>query len=188
MVAPFDARWTFHPDNVPTPEVAPPSGGDEEPGADTTGTSPRRPRRVALVGVAVSCAGLVLGLLGATHTGPFHASGRAAAHAVGGAWDIRGTWTTTAVFAGVSYGETLRITEENLSNGSFSGTVIAPVGVEQIRGTVAVGRVSFTITFGTSTLNGRATVARHGRQLSMIGAFSNDLGAVGTLDATLNPV
>ena len=191
VVAPADARWTFHPDDAeaesvpataPTPSRdLPPEGG----GAN----QPPRARRLALVGVVVSVVALVTGLLGATHTWPFRPSAPAGAspsHGTGRPADIRGTWQVTEIFSGTSNAETMQIKHEKLSTGAFSGTLVAPLGEETIRGSVTGPTVSFTIAFGTTTISGDATVAGSRGRLSMVGNFSNAIGGRGVFVANRN--
>ena len=185
FVAPLDARWTFHPDSADD-ERTTPRAGDEHPVPEPEGGTRTRAPRVAVIGIVVSLLALVTGLLGATHTWPFHPSTPAAAspsHPSARPADVRGTWSVNVVFAGTSNSETMQIREENRSTGSFSGSIVAPVGNETIRGTVVADSVSFTITFGTTTISGTATIAGGHSRLSMVGNFSNAIGARGILVA-----
>ncbi len=188
VVAPADARWTFHPDEQDAGDPEPVTG-DAEPGLGQTNEPHGRAPRVAVVGMAVSLIALVAGVLGATRTWPFHSSPPAAAspsHAPARPQDIRGTWNASEVFAGTSVTETLEIRHENLATGSFSGIVGSPVGIETIHGTVNAATVSFAITFGNTTISGTASVAGNHGRLSMVGNFSNALGSRGLMVATRN--
>ncbi len=186
VVAPADARWTFHPDEAQGEDPGPVSG-EAEPRLEQASEPHGRGPRVAVVGMVVSLIALVAGILGATRTWPFHSSPPAAAspsHAPARPQDIRGTWDASEVFSGTSVTETLEIQRENLTTGSFSGTVRSPVGIERVHGTVNAATVSFAITFGNTTISGTASVAGSHGHLSMVGNFSNALGSRGLIVAT----
>jgi hypothetical protein len=188
IVAPPDAAWTFHPD-APEPEIVPSPEETETHRTDDGHQARPRAHRVALVGVVVSAIALATGVLGATHSGPFHASAPAAAsptHAASRPWDIRGSWTTNIFFDGGSHTETWQIRSENFATGAFSGSIVAPVGVETIRGSIAGANMTFSITFGTSTVTGTGTLTGRGNRLSMTGSFSNGVGSRGLVTATLS--
>ena len=78
----------------------------------------------------------------------------------------------------------MRITTENLHRGSFSGTLTTAVGVETLKGTILDSTMAFTITYGTSTDSGSATVTKVGGVLHLQGSFSNTTGGHGTITAS----
>jgi len=141
------------------------------------------------VGVVVIIAALLIGALALTRTGPFHSpSGSASTPptpaAAATATDIRGTWNVLTFFAGAFQVETMTITTENRSSGVFTGIIVSPVGVETMKGTVLGPTVSFTLTFGTGSNSGSATVSSSGGKVRMQGAFSNTTGGHGSIIAT----
>jgi len=124
---------------------------------------------------------LITGALAVTHVGPFHSSRPPAPTPSS---DIRGTWNAISAFSGAVYVETLHITTEHLSTGTFSGTVISPVGVETMTGTVQGTTVSFVISYGSGTEHGTAAVTTSAGTLRMQGGYTSPTGASGTILAT----
>ncbi len=150
----------------------------------------RRPGRARLaphVGVLVVAAALITGGLAVAHVGPFHSSPQSGGADTTGkiiARDIRGTWKALAFFGGALQPETMHVTVENLHQGSFAGTLTTPVGVETLKGTILDSTMAFTVTLGTSTDSGSATVTKVGGTLHLQGSFSNTSGGHGTITAT----
>jgi hypothetical protein len=140
------------------------------------------------VGVIVIVGALVTGGLAVTHQGPFRrlALGAGAATPTTVApveIDVRGTWNALESYGDALDVETMDINTENVATGAFSGTITSPVGLEIMTGTVLGGTVSFTITLGTSTDRGNATVT-DGATVRIQGTFSNTTGGHGTIVAT----
>ena len=78
----------------------------------------------------------------------------------------------------------MTITTENRSSGTFTGVIVSPVGVETMKGTVVGTTVSFTLTFGTSSDSGSATLSNSDDKVRMQGAFSTTSGGHGSIIAT----
>jgi len=78
----------------------------------------------------------------------------------------------------------LQITTENRSNGAFSGTITSPVGVETLKGSLAGTTMSFTISLGSATDHGVATLSASGTTVRIRGQFSSPTGGQGTIVAT----
>jgi hypothetical protein len=150
--------------------------------------APRPRGRVApFVAVIVIVGALVTGALAVTHLGPFRSPAVAALTPTTGApvaIDVRGTWNALESYGEALDVETMDINTENLTTGAFSGTITSPVGLEIMKGTILGGTASFTITLGTSTDRGSATVAVTGATVRIQGTFSNPTGGHGTIVAT----
>jgi hypothetical protein len=184
--APQEAEWTFRPDQSREPMEP-----DPEPVAglfvDTDGPSRRPSAIVPRVGVVVIVAALLIGALALTRSGPFHSPSGAASTPLTQAptaTDIRGTWNVLAFFAGAFQVETMTITTENRSSGAFTGVIVSPVGVETMKGTVVETTVLFTLTFGTGSDSGSATVLSSDDKVRMQGTFQNTTGGRGSITAT----
>ena len=122
--------------------------------------------------------------LAVTHVGPFSSSpGVASTPSVTASAprDIRGTWNALVGFGLSLSAETLQIGIENRSTGKFSASVLSPLGVETMSGTVDGSTMTFTITFGKSTDGGTATISTTNGKLEIQGDFSNAGGARGTV-------
>ena len=183
--APKGPEWTFGPDEVEEPSR--PSLELDPRYVVASQLAPRRPSGMALrVGVIVVIVGaLVTAAMALTHVGPFHSPGTASTPLplATTPTDLRGTWHVLDYFAGSFQAETMYITSENLSTGTFSGTVTSAVGVETIKGTVIRTTTSFTITFGTSTELANAVVSSSGTKVRIQGTFSNTEGGHGSIIA-----
>lgn len=185
---PESSGWTVGPDPVILPGATPPQDGPDPDPASRS--APQHQRGVAPsvgVGVVVIIAALITGGLAVTHVGPFHRPSRGAPASSSAAeppTDIHGTWIVLESFAGTLYPESLHITAENLSTGTFSGTVTSPVGVETITGVVVGTTLSFSITLGSGADRGTATVSRGATTQRIQGVFSNPQGGQGTIFAT----
>ena len=138
------------------------------------------------VGVIVVVLALVTGALAVIHVGPFHTTPGAASTppTVVRAPDVRGTWSALIGYGESLFSETLHITTENSSTGTFSGTITSPVGTETMRGTLVGATMSFTIKFGTDTDRGVATVSHYNGALRIKGDFTSPNGGQGTIVAT----
>jgi hypothetical protein len=139
------------------------------------------------VGVVVIICALATGALAVRHLGPFRSPAAAtptSAPPVHASTDVRGSWTALESYGESLEAETMDINTESLSTGAFSGTITSPVGLEIMKGTVAGTNVSFTITLGSSTDRGNATVSSIDTKLRIQGTFSNSSGGQGSIVAT----
>jgi len=181
-----ESEWTFHPDRPREPVEPDPV---PTPGLfiDPQDLAPRPSAMVPRVGVVVIVAALLVGALALTRTGPFHSPSGVTSTPptlATTASDVRGTWNVLAFFAGAFQVETMTITTENRSSGTFTGVIVSPVGVETMKGTVVGTTVSFTLTFGTSSDSGSATLSNSDDKVRMQGAFSTTSGGHGSIIAT----
>ncbi len=182
----MDPEPAFWPDEVPAQ-----SGGrsqNDRP-VHPQGEPPARFRAAIApgVGVVVIIGALVAGALAVMHVGPFSSSpGIASTPSVTASAppDIRGGYSALVGFGSSLSSEPMVVSNENLSTGAFTATITSPIGVEAMNGTVVGSTMTFTISLGTSTDRGSASVSTTAGKLRIQGVFSNSKGGQGTILAT----
>jgi len=191
------AFWTFHPDGTP---VAPPARGPARgtaaaPGATVHGHTdagrppvapdPGRSTFFPQVAVVIAVGLLLTALLMATHAGPFASSPRTASPAVTASGpDLKGSWHVLVFYHQAFFVETLDVAYADVPTGVFSGTLQTPVGTGAMAGRIVGTSVSFTMTVGTATETGTATLGTSDGRLTMSGDFTNSAGGSGSITAT----
>jgi len=182
----MDPEPAFWPDQAPAQ-----SGGrsHDDLAVHPDGERPARPRAgmAPRVGVVVIACALLTGALVVMHVGPFSSSpGIASTPSVTASAppDIRGAYSSLVGFASSLSSEPMEVSNENLSTGAFTATIMSPIGVEAMNGTVVGSTMTFTISLGTSTDRGSASVSTTAGKLRIQGVFSNSKGGQGTILAT----
>jgi len=156
---------------------APGPGEDQGDGRDRLGL-------VSRVLVVLAVCAVFTGILAVTGAGPFTSAPPAGTPGVSAPISVRGTWLAVFYYRASSTLETLRLTSDDPTTGTFAGTVDTPVGDGSITGKVIGDAVRFTISIGLGAESGTATVTSDGRTTTINGDFSNASGGSGTISAT----
>ena len=98
--------------------------------------------------------------------------------------DIRGTWDEIAVVGPTQYPQTLTITTEDMTSGTWSGSDVAPNGQTfKVTGTISGSDITSKTTTSGYTSNAKGKITHASVSWSMSGTFSDSGQLSGTYTA-----